>query len=168
LYLNGSSSSGSDYQVASREGLLLGFAVVMTSEYVLSDAEVPEEVQINMPDRSSIPARKVRGETLDGNITFSLIRTDMPFPASGVPLLGSADVTQSAHVVISGGRWEGTLKNRATGSYLELDPPITLGPGLPVFQNQTLVAITAQTISGEVVGVPTSFLRTKFTELSGQ
>jgi hypothetical protein len=138
----------------------------MNADYVLTDADVPEEIQINGPDHSVIPARKIRSQTLEDNITFSLIRASMPFPTAQVPLLGSADVSQAAHVAISGGRWEGALKARATGPYFDLDPPITLGPGLPLYQNQTLVAITAQTVGGVVVAVPTSLLLTKFKELS--
>jgi hypothetical protein len=166
LYLNGGNGGGSDHHVASREGLLLGFAVVMNSEYVVTDSEVPEEVQINMPNHSVIPSRRVRAETLEENITFSLVRPDMPFPAAEVPQPGSPDLAQPAHVAISGGHWEGSLKARLHGSYLELDPPITLGPGLPVYQNQTLVAITAQTVSGGVVAVPIPYLLTKFKEIS--
>jgi hypothetical protein len=166
LYINGGNGGGSDHQVASKDGLLLGFAVVMSADYVLTDADVPEEIQINGPDHSVTPARKIRTQTLEENITFSLIRASTPFPAAQVPLLGSADVSQAAHVAISGARWEGVLKPRATGPYLDLDPPITLGPGLPLSQNQTLVAITAQTVGGVVVAVPTSILLTKFKELS--
>ena len=166
LYFNGGNGGGSDHQIASKDGLLLGFAVVMNADYVLTDAEVPEEIQIIGPDHSVTPARKIRSETLDENIRLSLIRASMPFPAAQVPLLGGTDVSQAARVAISGGRWEGALKARATGPYFDLDPPITLGPGLPMYQNHTLVAITAQTVSGVVVAVPTSLLLTKFKELS--
>src|ERR1700683_3474330 len=72
LYVIGGNGGGSDHQVASRDGLLLGFAVVMNAEYVLTDADVPEEIQISGPGHSVTPARKIRSETLEENITLSL------------------------------------------------------------------------------------------------
>ncbi|MEO8660691.1 MAG: hypothetical protein ABI693_19630 [Bryobacteraceae bacterium] len=165
LYLTGGGSGQGDNQVASADGTLLGFAVVVSPNLALTDAAVPERVVINMSDHSKREAQRVRTERFEEGVNFSLLRADTPFSGAQLPALGNAEVGQSARAASGSGTWTGSLKEKTGSPYLELEPAMTLGPGLPVYQNQTLVGITAQTPAGTVL-VPTRHLLTKFKELS--
>ena len=161
----GPKGGGADAQVATPDGTILGVAIIVGPNLVLTDADVPGAAQLVSQGSPSNPLQKIRTEKFEDNVSFTLLRTERPIATKEILPVGSADPSVSAHVATASGVWDGSLKARPSGPYLEFDPSLPLGPGLPVQQNHTLAAVSAQA-GGTVVAVPMRHLLTKFKELS--
>jgi len=161
----GPKNTTGDAQVATPDGTILGVAIIVGPNLVLTDAEVPGAAQLVMPGATANPLQKIRSEKFENNVSFTLLRTDRPIAAKEILPIGSLDPGVSARVQVASGTWDGSLKARTSGPYFDFDPSLPLGPGLPVQQNHTLAAVSAQA-GGNVVAVPLKHLMTKFKELS--
>jgi hypothetical protein len=161
----GPKNSTGDYQVATPDGTILGVAIVVGPNLVLTDAEVSGAAQLVSPSTSSNPLQKIRAEKFEEGVSFTLLRTERPIASKEILPIGSIDSSAAAHVQVASGNWDGSLKARASGPCFDFDPSLQLGPGLPVQQNHTLAAVSAQA-GGSVIAVPLKHLMTKFKELS--
>jgi hypothetical protein len=164
----GPKNSAGDLQVATADGTILGVAIVVGPNLVLTDADVPGAAQLIRPGGGANPLQKIRSEKFEDNVMFTLLRTERPIDTKEILPIGALDSAQAARVQVASGTWDGNLKARASGPYFDFDPSLPLGPGLPVQQNRTLAAVSAQA-GGSVVAVPLKHLMTKFKEIaSGQ
>ncbi|HEY3738223.1 MAG TPA: hypothetical protein VGL53_00190 [Bryobacteraceae bacterium] len=154
-----------DSEVATPDGTILGVAIIVGPNLVLTDADVTGAAQLLSPGVPANPLTKIRSEKFEENVSFTLLRTDRPIGAKDILPIGTVDPAVQAHVQVASGVWDGNLKARPSGPYFDFDPSLPLGPGLPVQQNHTLAAVSAQT-GGNVVAVPLKHLMTKFKELS--
>lgn len=159
----GPKNSAGDAQVATPDGTILGVAIIVGPNLVLTDADVPGSAQLIAPGSSPNPLQKIRSEKFEDNVTFTLLRTERPM--KDIPPMGTVDPNTAAKVSVASGKWDGSLKTRPNSPYYDFDPSLPLGPGLPVQQNQTLAAVSAQA-GGNVVAVPLKHLMTKFKELA--
>ena len=96
-------------------------------------------------------------------MAFTLLRSERPIK-DFLPI-GTVDAAVQAKVTVASGTWDGSLKAKPNSPYYEFDPALPLGPGLPVQQNHTLAAVSAQA-GGNTVAVPLKHIMTKFKELS--
>lgn len=159
----GPKNSTGDAQVATPDGTILGVAIVVGPNLILTDADVPGAAQLVSPGTSPNPLQKIRTEKFEDNVSFTLLRAERPIKE--ISPIGAIDPAVAARVAVASGKWEGNVKARANSPYYDFDPSLPLGPGLPVQQSQTLAAVSAQA-GGTVVAVPLKHLMTKFKELS--
>ena len=161
----GPKNAAGDAQVATPDGTILGVAIIVGPNLVLTDADVPGAAQLISQGVPANPLQKIRTEKFEDNVAFTLLRSEHPIASKEILPMGSVDPAAPAHVQVASGIWDGNLKARGSGPYFEFDPSLPLGPGLPVQQNHTLAAVSAQA-GGNVVAVPLKHLMTKFKELS--
>ena len=161
----GPKNSTGDAQVTTPDGTVLGVAIIVGPNLVLTDAEVPGAAQLVFPGQSPSPLTKLRSEKFEDNVAFTLLRSEKPIDTKEILPIGAVDPAAQARVAVASGTWDGSLKAKLNSPYFEFDPSLPLGPGLPVQQNKTLAAISAQA-GGNVVAVPLKHLMTKFKELS--
>lgn len=161
----GPKNSSGDAQVATPDGTILGVAIIVGPNLVLTDADVPGAAHLVSAGTPASPLQKIRTEKFEDNVSFTLLRSERPITAKEILPMGSIDPAVSARVAVASGTWDGSLKARSTGPYYDFDPSLPLGPGLPVQQNHTLAAVSAQA-GGSVVAVPLKHIMTKFKELS--
>ena len=161
----GPKNSTGDAQVATPDGTILGVAIIVGPNLILTDADVPGAAQLVIPGTSPNPLQKIRAEKFEDNVAFTLLRSEHPINTKEILPIGTIDPAVAARVAVASGKWEGSVKTRANSPYYDFDPSLPLGPGLPVQQSQTLAAVSAQA-GGSVVAVPLKHLMTKFKELS--
>ena len=162
----GPKAGGGDSQVAGPEGSPLGVAIIVGPNLVLTDAEVPGAAQLISQGVPANPLQKIRTEKFEDNVSFTLLRSERPIDTKNMLPIGVIDPGTAAHVTLASGVWDGNLKARPTGPYFDFDPSISVDAlGLPVQQNKTLAAVSAQS-KGTVVAVPMKHIMTKFKELS--
>jgi len=161
----GPKNSLGDYQVATPDGTILGVAVIVGPNLILTDADVPGASQLIHPGTQANPLTKIRLEKFEDNVSFTLLRCERPIDSKEILPIGTVDPAASARVQVASGTWDGSLKARAAGPYFDFEPSLPLGPGLPVQQNHTLAAVSAQA-GGNLVAVPLKHLMTKFKEIS--
>jgi hypothetical protein len=164
LYMGGTRVSV-DSEAAGTDGMR-GLVVVGTPTLALTDVAFPDRVEITLSDRSKHPARKVRSEKFEDEVSVTMLRAESSFPGKLVPALGNAEPGQPASVTGGGATWNGSLRAKAGKEYLEMEPSMPLASSLPVIQNQTLVGITARTAAGATVVIPARSLLAKFKELA--
>ena len=161
----GPKNSTGDAQVSTPDGTLLGVAIIVGPNLVLTDADVPGASQLVFPGQAATPLTKIRSEKFEDNVAFTLLRTEKPLDTRDMLPIGALDPGVQAKVAVASGTWDGSLKAKSNSPYFDFDPTLSLGPGLPVQQNRTLAAVSAQA-GGTVVAVPLKHIMTKFKELS--
>ena len=161
----GPNHASGDAQVSTPDGTLLGVAIVVGPNLVLTDADVPGASQLVFPGQAAVPLTKIRSEKFEDNVAFTLLRTEKPLDTKEMLPIGAVDAAVQAKVVAASGTWDGSLKAKTSSPYFDFEPSLPLGPGLPVQQNHTLAAVSAQA-GGTVVAVPLKHIMTKFKELS--
>ena len=161
----GPKNSTGDAQVSTPDGTLLGVAIIVGPNLVLTDADVPGASQLIIPGLAANPLTKIRAEKFEDNVAFTLLRTEKPVDSKDILPIGALDPTVQAKVAVASGTWDGSVKAKPNSPYYDFDPSLPLGPGLPVQQNRTLAAVSSQA-GGTVVAVPLKHIMTKFKELS--
>ena len=119
----GPKNSTGDAQVATPDGTILGVAIIVGPNLVLTDADVPGAAQLVIPGTSPSPLQKIRTEKFEENVAFTLLRSERPIkdflPIGTVDAkkAGKASRDQySEQVVIrrieyaDGSVWQATLK----------------------------------------------------------
>src|SRR4051812_31286846 len=74
----GPKTSAGDAQVATPDGTILGVAIIVGPNLVLTDADVPGAAQLVHPGAPANPLQKIRAEKFEDNVTFTLLRTERP------------------------------------------------------------------------------------------
>ena len=101
----GPKNSTGDMQVATPDGTILGVAIIVGPNLVLTDADVPGAAQLVSPGASPNPLQKIRSEKLEDSVTFTLLRSEHPISAKEILPMGSIDPAVSARVAVASGTW---------------------------------------------------------------
>jgi hypothetical protein len=141
----------------------IGFAVPVTPEYVLTNADAPPGSQLSMGSEK-LPLSLVRTEKVDG-ISISLLHLQTPYPKEIVGLRGLQN-GESAKANSAFETWEGALTESSPSAPLDAQPGITIGDIASVIAKNdgALLGISAPGAKGDVI-LGSRDLLAKFPEL---
>jgi len=163
LYFNMRSQPSEPTLIGPDGSASIGFAIAVTPEYALTNADVPPGSQLSFGSER-MPLSIVRTEKVDG-ISISLLHLQMPY-SKEVPGLRGLQDGESALANSAFGKWEGTLTESSPSIPIDAQPGITIGDiaALTAKSDGALLGISAPSVKGDVVLGARDLLQ-KFPEL---